>query len=50
MLKQINNKRTLVDLYIRYCIGDPCTHFLDGIVNQQQHKSRDLNRCFSDAS
>ena len=24
-LKQINNKRTLVNLYI-YCIGDPFTH------------------------
>ena len=25
-LKQINNKRTLVNL--RYCVGHPCTHFL----------------------
>ena len=34
----------------RYCIGEPCTHFLYGIVYQQKHKSRDSNRCLSCAS
>ena len=48
-LKQINKKRALVTIY-KDCIGDQCTHFLYGIVYQQQHKSRDLNRCLYSAS
>ena len=39
----MNNKRALVNLY-------KSTHFLYGIVYQQQHKSRDSNRCLSAAS
>ena len=50
-LKQINKKRALVNLYKDiYSIGDPCTHFLYGIVYQQQNKGRDSNRCLSGAS
>ena len=29
-------------------LGDPCTHFLYGIVYPQQHKSRDSNQSLSD--
>ena len=47
----MNKKRALVNLYKDInCIGDPCTPFLYGIVYQQQHKSRDSNRCLSGAS
>ena len=43
---------TLANLYkdIVLNVDDPCTHFLYGIVYQQQYKSRDSNQCFSDGS
>ena len=46
-LRQIDNKRTLVNLYKDIVIGDPSTYFLCVIFYQQQHKSRDSNACLS---
>ena len=35
---------------LRYCVGNPFTHFLYDIVYQQQYKSRDSNAYLSDGS
>ena len=45
-LKQINNKRTLVDLYKDIVLVTR----LNDIVYQQQHKNRYPNSCLSDLS
>ena len=46
ILKQINNKRTLVDLYKDIVLVTR----LNDIVYQQQHKNRHPNSCLSDLS
>ena len=47
-----NKRRTLENSYkdIVLVSGDPCTHFLYDLVNQQQHKSRDSNAYLSNGS
>ena len=49
-LKKKNNKQTLVNLFKDIVLVTHRTHFLYGIVYQQQHKSRDSNACLSDGS
>ena len=49
-LKQINNKRTLVNLFKDIVLVTRGTNFLYDIVYQPQHNSRDSNTYLSDVS
>ena len=50
MLKQINDKRTLVNLQKDIVLVTRLTHFLYDIDHQQQHKSCHSNAYLSDGS